>query len=191
MPIFNVLTNSSLGISHSGEVTAEGEGTVALTDEEVQQLIDLIRENGGETDVEKLNLEEKYPVIYSKLDDAFREVARHAEYIHWVNEGYDNGWYDLSIDEISERCEELGYHFEYDPDDFCDEDGELDEDALEEAKSEALDEWVDEYRSNLNDYDAALFLAEVFDLEPNDAVFDFEYSVEIPQEIIDMAKGGQ
>lgn len=191
MTSFPIGTESILGISHSGEVTAEGEGTVALTDEEVQQLINLIRENGGETDVETLKLEEKYPEIYSKLDDAFREVARHAEYIHWVNEGYDNGWYDLSVDEISERCEELGFHFEYDPDDFCDEDGEIDEDALEEAKSDALDEWVDEYRSHLSDYDAALFLAEVFDLEPNDAVFDYEYSVEIPQEIIDMANADQ
>ena len=191
MPFFNVLTNSTLGISHSGEVTAEGEGTVELTDEEVQQLIDLIRENEGETDVDTLELEEKYPEIYSKLDDAFRKVARHAVYIEAVNEGYDNGWYDLSVDEISERCEELGFHFEYNPDDFCDEDGEIDEDALEEAKSNALDEWVDEYRSHLSDYDAALFLAEVFDLEPNDAVFDYEYSVEIPQEIIDMANADQ
>ena len=191
MPTFPIDTESVLGISHSGEVTAEGEGTVELTDEEVQQLIDLIRENGGETDVEKLELEEKYPEIYSKLDEAYREVARHAEYIHWVNEGYDNGWYDLSVDESSERCEEFGFHFEYNPDDFCDEDGEIDEDALEEAKSDALDEWVDEYRGQLNDYEAALFLAEVFDLEPNDAVFDYEYSVDIPQEIINMANADQ
>ena len=48
MPYFTIDFETVLGISHSGEVTAEGEGTVELTDEEVQQLIDLIRENGGE-----------------------------------------------------------------------------------------------------------------------------------------------
>ena len=59
MLTFSTDTEISLGISHSGEVTADGTGTVELTDEEVQQLIDLIRENGGETNVEILELEEK------------------------------------------------------------------------------------------------------------------------------------
>lgn len=192
MPTFSIDTESVLGISHSGEVTAEGTGTVELTDGEVKQLIELIRENGGESDVKELELQEKYPAIYSKLEDAFREAAWHAEYIHWVNEGYENGWYELSTDEIEEKLDEYGFHFEYNPDDFIYEDEEeIDEDALEEAKSDAISEWVDEYRSHLNDYEGALFLAEVFELEPNDSVFNLDYSVEIPHGIIELAKGEQ
>lgn len=193
MPTFSIYSETVLGISHSGVEATAGEGTVELTDEEVQQIIDLIRENGGETDVEKLKLQEKYPDIYSALDEAYYELARHAEYIHWVNEGYDNGWYELSTDEIIERCEGFGFKFEYNPKDYLldEEEDEIDEDALEEAKSDALYKWVDEYRSELNDYDQALFLAEAFDLEPNDYAFNMDYAVEIPDEIIAMAKDGQ
>ena len=84
MPIFNILTNSPLGVSHSGEVTVSGEDSVHLTDEEVQQLIDLIRENGGETNVEKLNLEERYPEIYERLDEVYHDAASSAAFREWV-----------------------------------------------------------------------------------------------------------
>ena len=43
---------------------AEGEGCVSLEDNQVEQLVALIKENGGETDVEKLGLKEKCPEIY-------------------------------------------------------------------------------------------------------------------------------
>ena len=51
MPSFSIDTESLLGISHSGEVTIKGTGTVELTDGQVRNLIDLIRKNGGVTDV--------------------------------------------------------------------------------------------------------------------------------------------
>ena len=190
MPIIDIFTNTFLGISHSGNVSVDGEGTVNLTDEEVQQLINLIRENSGETDVEKLELEDKYPAIFEKLDDAYHEIAHSAAYHHFVIEVFENGDYDLSIDEIIENCEKYGFEFEYDPKDFLydDEEDEIDEDALEEAKSDALYEWVDKYRSHLNDFDDALFLAEVFHIDVYLDAIDIVYSVEIPPEIIEMAK---
>lgn len=190
MPIFNLFTNILLGISHSGEVSVEGEGTVELTDEEVQQLIDLIRDNGGETDVEKLNLEEKYPEIYERLDEAFRQVASNAEYDYWVRAGYENGWYDVPSEEIIETCEsKYGFHFEYKPEDFfIERETEVDEDALFDAKMEALDDWIDDYCSEHPDKEIA-FLSDVFHLEPD--VDDVDYDVEIPPAIIKMAKDGQ
>ena len=44
MPDFNIASEHSLGMSHSGEKTAYGEYVVNLTDEEVKALVDLIRE---------------------------------------------------------------------------------------------------------------------------------------------------
>ena len=78
MPIFNIFIERSLGFSHSGEVCVSGDGSVELTDEEVKQLIELIREKGGVTDVDELVLEERYPENYKKLDDACYEIASYA-----------------------------------------------------------------------------------------------------------------
>lgn len=191
MPSFPIDINLYFGTAHYGDVTAYGSGEVELADEDIKKLINLIRENGGETDVEKLQLLEKYPDIFNTLDDAYYELASQTAYIHWVNAGYDNGWYELSDEEIAENCEVFGFKFEYDLDEYQDEDGNLDEDALEEAKSEALYKWIKEHRSHLDDYDDALFLAEVFHLEPDDYNYDLEYFVKIPDEIIAMANNGQ
>lgn len=190
MPIFSINTETVLGISHFGVEATTGEGTVELTNEEVQQLIELIRENGGETDVDKIELEDKYPRIYKILDEAFREVAANAEYDYWVRAGYENGWYDVSSEEIIETCEsKYGFHFEYKPEDFFIEGGtEVDEDALIDAKMEALDDWIDDYCSEHPDKKIA-FLSDVFHLEPN--VDDVDYDVEIPPAIIKIAKDGQ
>ena len=190
MPVFNYNTESVLGISHYGEVYADGEGTVELTDEQVQQLVDLIKENGGETNVEALNLKEKLPDIYECLDEACREAARDAEYCHWVVEGYENGWYDVDWEEVLEKCRGYGFKFEYDEDDYRDEEtGELDEYALDDAQTEAFDAWIEEYRCKLSSSDQVAFLSDVFGLYPE--VDDVDYEVEIPQEIIEMAKSGK
>ena len=170
---------------------AEGEGTVELSDEEVQQLIDLIRENGGETDVDKLNLQEKYPEIYETLDEAYRETAMQAEYNHWVIEGYENGWYETDLKEMVKKCEEeYGFHFEYDPKDYMDEEGtEVDEDLLYDDLQDAFYEWVSKYRGPLDEQEDAEFLSDVFCLEPE--VDDVDYDVKIPPAIIKMANEGQ
>lgn len=186
MPTINILTENSLGFSHSGEVIAYGEGVIELTDEQVQQLVSLIRENNGETDVKKLQLEEKFPEIYEILEEAFREVARNAEYNHWVIEGYENGWYDVDTEEMITKCEEkYGFKFEYDTEDYLDDDGNIDEDMLYDAKADAFFEWVEEHRIGLSEDDEVAFLSDVFGLEPD--VDDVYYEVEIPADIVKMA----
>ena len=189
MPTFSIDTDSHFGTAYSGDVTINGTGEVKLTDKEVQLLINLIRENGGETDVEELQLQEKYPDIYSILDDAYRKLASQIAFIRWINEEYDNGWYELSDEEIAENCNAFGFEFDYDSDEFLDKDGNLDDDTFEKALSDALSKWIKEYRSKLNDYDDALFLAEVFHLETDNYYdhFVIDYSVKIPDEIIAMA----
>ena len=110
MPIFSIECEQSLGMTHfGGEVTAEGESTVDLTDEEVKLLVDLIREKDS-TDVEELELEEKYPKLYGKLDDAYRDMAYRAEEMHWLWEGYNNGYFEYDTEELMDYCEkELDY----------------------------------------------------------------------------------
>ena len=187
MPIFNILTENTLGISHSGEVTASGEGCVELSDEQVRQLVDLIKDHNGETNVEALGLKEKYPEIYERLDEACYEIARHAEYVEWVIDGYESGYSEVDTEEAIALCEEeYGFKFEYDPDDFLDDDGEIDEDALDDARVDAFYEWVEQHRRGLDRDAEAMFLDEVFCLNPEVDAFDYE--VEIPEAIIAMAK---
>lgn len=192
MPVFDLFLEQSLGISHNGEVVTDGDGTVELSEEQVRQLVDLIRENGGETDVNALGLKEKYPIIYELLDNAYRAVAQKAEYDYWVIAGYENGGYETPEEESIEKCEqEYGFKFEFDEAKYREENGyspdqEIEDYLIEEAKQEAFYDWVEEYRSKHYGDDEVNFLSDVFDIVPN--VDDVEYIVEIPKEILEMAK---
>lgn len=184
MPTFKIYTEQSVGFTSS---TVEGSGEVELTDEEVRLLIDLIRENDGETDVEELELEDKYPDLYERLDDAYSDVAMDALWRFMVIEGYENNYYEEPDDVIETAEREYGFKFEYDEDDFIPErETEMDEDEFNEARSEAFYDWVDEYRQTLNEADEAMFLDTLFHIEPELDICDYE--VEIPEEIITMAK---
>lgn len=204
MPIFSIDTETVLGISHFGEVTAEGEGTVELTDEEVQQLIDLIRENGGETDVEKLHLEEKYPEIYEMLDEAYREAASEAAFREWMIKGYECDYFS-EPDDFKDAIEAAGI-FKFEPtteqiesfrEDYgLEEDDEIDPDKLDEyledEKWDAFYDCVNKHYNSL-DEDGKVDFIELFYA---DALEDWdsgevEYDVEIPPAIIKMAKEGQ
>lgn len=192
MPDFSIYSEHSLGFSHYGEVTAEGEGVVTLTDSEVQQLVDLIKENGGETDVEALDLENKYPEIYETLDEAYREAAFQAVYYHWVVAGYENGWYEVDLDDAIEKCESnYGFHFDFDEEKYREENGldpddEIDEDELYDEKSEAFDKWVEQYRATLDREAEVSFLCDVFELDPD--VDTPDYEVMIPDGVIELAE---
>ncbi len=176
-----------MGFTHYGEVMIEGSGEVKLTDEEVRQLIELIRDNNGETDIEELELEEKYPDLYEKLNGAYRDVAVDALWRYLVIDGFENGYYEEPDDAIETAEQNYGFKFEYDENDFIpDGETEMDEDEFNEERNEAFYEWVDEYRKNLDEADEAMFLDEVFDIAPE--LDNYDYEIEIPEEIIKMAK---
>lgn len=191
MPVFNIFVEQSLGISHSGEVMAYGDGTVELTDDQVQLLVALIREHGGETNVEALQLQNVYPEIYQILDDAYREAAMHAEYNHWVIEGYENGWYEEPDDAVEKCQDKYGFKYEFDEVKFREENGmepeeEIPEEWIDEVQVDAFSDWVAKYRAKLTDEEEVSFLSDVFGIYPD--VDDVDYVVEIPEEIIDLAK---
>ena len=186
MAEYKIECEQCLGFSHCGPVTTSGESTIELSDEDVATLVQLIREKGT-TDVGKLDLETSHPELYGKLDEAYREMARHAEYMHWLWEGYDNGYYEYDDDELMDYCErECGFSFEYDENDYLDANGDFDKEEMGYAKSEAFHEWLDDYVRGLSDDDAAEFMNEHMDAAID--VDDVEYTVNIPEDIILKAK---
>lgn len=106
MALYSIESEQSLGISHSGEVTVNGESAVELSDEEVDILVRLIKEKNS-TDVEELDLENLYPAIYSKLDEAYYDMAYNAEEIHWLWEGYYNHYFEYDEDKLMNYCEKI------------------------------------------------------------------------------------
>jgi hypothetical protein len=175
-------------MSHCGEVTTEGFGTVELTDEEVAKLVEIMR-NCGSADLEVLNLKVACPEIYEKIAEAYRETAYHAEYTHWLREGYDEGCYEYDQEELISYCEEeCGFLFDEDPEDFKDADGEFDEEAYEERKYEVFfDEWLDDYLDSLDDEEYEDFLCNDMNAEVDMSDWTGDYTISIPYKIVEMA----
>ena len=186
MALYSIENDTCLGITHSGgAVNVESEGYVELLDEEVAKIVDLIRQKGT-TDIEELEQEEKYPDIYEKLREAYHDMAYNAEELHWLWEGYNNGYFEYDTDELMAYCEEnCGFNFEFDEEDYT-EDGELDEDALEEDKTETFNDWLDDYVAGLEDSEVKDFFYN--HMNAGLELEDVEYSVEIPEAIIKLAE---
>ena len=185
MALYSIENDTCLGISHSGAVNVESEGYVELSDKEVAKIVNLIRQKGT-TDIEELELEEKYPDIYEKLREAYHNMAYNAEELYWLWEGYENGYFEYDIDDLLAYCEEsCGFNFEFDEEDYT-EDGEFDEDALEEDKIEAFNDWLDDYVAGLEDDEVKDFFYN--HMNAGLELEDVEYSVEIPEAIIKLAE---
>lgn len=181
---FDFSCTSFLGYSHCGSVTADGYGSIELTDDEVNTLVNLIRENGS-SDIEDIALKEKQPYLYEKLDDAYREAAQEATIAHWYMEGFHEGVYEYDEDELIEYCSENhGFEFTYDENDYTDEDGELDEDALYDDMHEAFSEWLEDFIISLDNDEMIEFLTEHMNADVDTTELDLDYQVEIPDEII-------
>ena len=195
MALYSIESEQCLGMSHHGAVTVNGESAVELSDEEVDILVKLIQEKNS-TDVGDLDLKTLHPDIYKKLDEAYSDMAYRAEEIHWLWEGYNNGYFEYDSEKLMDYCEkELGFEFEYDVKDYYLDDPEdleegeepdIDEDQIEEDKNEAFSEWLDDYVSGLDDDEARDFFYEHMDADLN--MDDVEYTVRIPQAIINKAK---
>lgn len=173
MPIFTLNNDLCLGMSHSGSVYCNVEGSVSLTDEQTQQLVQLIRENNGNSDVEELDLKDKYPEIYNILDKACEEASLKSEEKFWLIHGYENDYFDRR-DDFEEQAEKAGFEFD-NPEEGVDEEEWMD------AKEELMTEFVENYI--LGDYNRIYDFYEVdIDLE------DVNHYVFIPEDIIKMAK---
>lgn len=159
-------------------------GSALFEDEDIDSLVSLIRENGGETDIEKLGLKEKYPSIYEDLEDAYQDAVSMAAYRYWLINGFECGYYD-EPEGLMASLEEAGL-FHYDPDP-ADLEG-LDEDDIEEEKEDAFHEWLNSYFDALGEEDKVSFLEKYYADAANDICpGDYDYEIEIPQGIVDLA----
>ena len=196
---YPIESTAYLGFGHCGDVTADGEGFVILSDEDVKQLVALIQENEGETDVEVLDLKNKLPEIYELLDKACYDSADKASYKHILIEGFED--MDLSLNEetIDELEDEIDFYFDVDPDDYRDEDGNLDPDYFDEDGDEIPEAFEDDRRTQLinriYNYAEGLdtnklveFIENYYDLMDVNFDFNGDHSVTIPEDIIKMAK---
>ena len=194
MALYSIESEKSLGMSHTGEVTVNGESAVELSDEEVDILVKLIKENDS-TDVEELDLENLYPDIYSKLDEAYHDMAYNAEEIHWLREGYYNHYFEYDEDELMDYCEKnLGFSFEFKPEEYFYEDELEDykespdsyEDEIYEEKNRVFSKWLDDYVKSLSDEEARSFFYDHMDADLD--MDNVDYTVEIPAAIIKKAQ---
>ena len=194
MALYSIESEQCLGMSHSGAVTVNGESAVELSDEEVDILVKLIKENDT-ADVEELDLKNLYPAIYDKLDEAYHDMAYNAEEMHWLWEGYYGGYFEYDTGELMDYCEkECGFFFEFKPEEYFDEDDleyykenpESYEDEIEEVKSEAFAEWLDDYVSGLDDDQARDFFYN--HMHAGLDMDNVDYTIEIPQAIINKAQ---
>lgn len=187
MPLFNVDYEQCLGFSHSGQVYESGFSVVELTEEEVGQLITLMREKES-SDIEELKLEEALPEVYKKLDTAYRKAAEDAEETHWLNEGYyHDECHNFEADDmIAYLKSKDAWDFEYDEEEFLGEDGKLDKEALADAETDYLyEEAMDNYLAGLDGDDRKDFLKNRVGIEVD--LDCLSYQVGIPEEIIDLA----
>ena len=196
MALYSIESEQCLGMAHfGGAVTVNGESAVELSDEEVNILVQLIKEKGT-TDVEELDIAASHPALYEKLDKAYREMAYDAEELHWLWEGYNNGYFEYDDEKLMNYCErELGFKFEYDEKDYYlddpedleeGEEPEIDEYLIEEDKNDAFSKWLTDYLEGLSDDEARDFF---YDHMHADLDMDnVEYTVKIPQAIVNKAQ---
>jgi hypothetical protein len=199
MAEYGISAESFLGDYCNGEAEyVDADGTVELSDDDVQKLVDLIRENDGETDVKVLDLKGLYPEIFNTLAAAYREISCEAQRRYWIEKNFEDKDFMEPAD-LMERMEDEGlFTYEEDLDAIREENGldadeEPDEDTLEEAKTDAFHEWLDEYLSDLSFEEKIDFFSDYYNWYiPGDVNIDpseCEYEVLIPEEIVRLADG--
>ncbi len=190
MALYDFETTVYLGWGHSGEVSNTGTGQIDLSDEDVDLLVSLIKENRT-SDFRKLKLSRRYPKLYNKLRRKYRKLAIETERHHWLIDGLDEGEYEYDEDSLMEYCmENCGFTLS---EDYYDYEDEEDDEAVQEENHEfALDEfrmWFSDYVRGLNHKDADYLLCEVGGIEMEFDEVDFcnNYSTELPEAITKLA----
>lgn len=169
-----------------GSTSVDVKGTVDLSDDEISVLVNLVRENEGETDVEVLDLENLYPEIYNKLEDACLDAVYDAEYGYWIHQVYEEGEFD--IEEALQKCKDnLDFEFQWEASEYSDANGNLDTYALQYAEEEAFKQWLDDQLSTMSEEEQRSFLEEYCGIEIDMSSGPDQCEVIIPREIVEMA----
>ena len=185
MALYDFKTTIYLGWGHSGGVYNTGTGQIDLSDEDVDLLVRLIKENRT-GDYRKLKLSRRYPKLYNKLRRKYRKLAIETERHHWLIDGLSEGEYEYDEEALMEYClQNCGFTLS---EDYYDCDGELNEEYLDDAIDE-FQLWFRHYLRGLNNKDADYLLCEVGGIEMHFDEVDFcnDYSTELPEAITKLA----
>lgn len=178
MAQYSIQAVSYLGMSHCGEVSMEGNGFVELSDEEVATLVNLIKENHT-TNVEELHLQERFPELFDKLDTAYYEIIHDAILYDALMEDFRNGYIEYDEEELMEYC---GVHCGFL---YIDHSGEDEEDETYYV----FETWLTEFLEGLPVKDGILFFIKQMNADTSQYdIWDFEYTVSIPESIIKMVE---
>ena len=170
---------------------ASAEGTIELTRQEVDTLVKLIRDT-GETDADDMGLQDVDEALYDKLQEQCQSIANLAAELAYLEEGFDQQCdeYHEHPEETIEACEQDGsFKYEFNEADYLDDEGNLDEDAIWEAKEEAFESWLDDQRFSLEGEALRDFYYDVIGVGLNlDGCTFPDVDIVIPDEIIEMAQ---
>ena len=188
MAKFKIETEVFFGISHCGAVTENAEGFVELTEQDVNTLVELIKEQKT-ADIEELKLKKRYPEIYNKLFEAYREISSPVFILHWLWEGfYDPDCFEYDNEELKEYCRQnCGFVFDYDENDYL-ENGEINDICLKDDEDEVFNDWLITYLEGLEPDEAIDFFYDHLNAELDGSMDGSEFEVQIPPEIVEMAK---
>ena len=180
MATFGIETEICLGMSHYGGVYEKGTGTIELSDDEVDCLVDLLRNNPGITDYSELGLEKENPELFNKIDEVYRHLAYKTEILHWVTEGLEQDEWDFDVVEAMEYCEEhCGFDSCYSGDIRC--------------SYLKIKEFIDWFENSISDFDYDDISYLYFNLMDGDMDHDEDemggaYTCELPEKLIKQAK---
>lgn len=194
MKTFDFNTEVCLGYHCNGcGEYIDAEGSFSLEEEDVNALVQLIRDHGGEADIEKLGLESALPNVYETIREAYSDAAAEATRKNWLLEGYRNNYFEEDCNVMDVLEEEGLFKFEPDLDALredlgLDEEDEITDEDIEEAKQEAFDEWKEEYLGSLSEEERFSFIEKYYAADADYSSDYYEVTLELPQEIVDLAK---
>ena len=179
---------------------------VEFSEEDVRSLVELIRANSGETDVDELDLKSALPDIYEKLDDACQEVAFRTAFHAAILDSYDEGYLDEEVDsdELIAALKEDGlFDCKYDLDEICrdlDNEGRAEHTItlkeLDEYTDSAFRAWLDDYFNSLDTKGKIDFIMTYYGEDAIDNciardMIEYGYDIVIPEKIVEMAHNEQ
>ena len=145
-----------------GEVYREDNFKVDLTDDQVDQIKVLLK-NDAEKAPAFEQIEEHLPEIHDVIMEELYSIA----YDYVTVDGYENGYYEVSDEEIMEEDIECG---DFDPtecegyESYGDED---DEDDVDDNRFDLWQEWQRKEFQAMNLHDQAEYVRERYKLEPD------------------------
>ena len=180
--------------------------SVEFSEEDVRSLVELIRANSGETDVDELDLKSALPDIYEKLDDACQEVAFRTAFHAAILDSYDEGYLDEEVDSdelIAALKEDDLFDCKYDLDEICrdlDNEGRAEHTItlkeLDEYTDSAFRAWLDDYFNSLDTKGKIDFIMTYYGEDAIDNciardMIEYGYDIVIPEKIVEMAHNEQ